>query len=61
MKNKYKIINLIISLIIFSCCHASSNDQFNFNVTEVEITENGNKIKGNISFYFIKKNKYWLN
>ena len=23
-----------------------SNDQFNFNVTELEITENGNKVKG---------------
>ena len=46
MKNKFYIIciSLIFSLINFS--NLNSEEIFNFNVSEIEITENGNIIKG---------------
>ena len=49
MKNKHKftIIFFIIYLLLPS--YSKSNDSFNFDVTEIEIRENGNK--------FIGKNK----
>ena len=46
MKNKFLsfFIYLILSfLIIFS---SYSNELFNFNISEIEITQNGNIIKG---------------
>ena len=43
MQNKI----LIIFLIIFSCtCKVFASDQFTFDVTKIEISENGNKIIG---------------
>ncbi len=45
MKNKiFKLINLLIFSLI--CFNASSQDQFNFDVTQVDILENGNKFVG---------------
>ena len=45
MKNR--IIKLIISTIfILFAEDLRANEQFNFDVTEIEITENGNVIKG---------------
>ena len=46
MKNKIpKILYSIFLLFLFSVC-AYGNEQFIFNVTEVEIKENGNKFIG---------------
>ena len=46
MKNKFKLyfLSLIISLIYVSPIY--STDQFNFDVTEIEIVEEGNKFIG---------------
>ena len=45
MKNKmYKLI--LISVFCLIAFIANSEEQFNFDVTEIEITENGNKFKG---------------
>ena len=46
MKNNFKIIifNIIIVLVLLT--KAFSIEQFNFDVTEIEITNNGNKFKG---------------
>ena len=45
MKNSmFKII--LISIFCFITFFANSEEQFNFDVTEIEITENGNKFKG---------------
>ncbi len=46
MRNKFLLINiyLILSFLFNSTIYA--NEQFNFNVTEVEIKENGNKFIG---------------
>ena len=46
MKNKFKIIYIILIFITTLYSGAFSEDQFNFDVTEVEITEKGNRIKG---------------
>ena len=46
MKNKIYILKLVLILFLFINNDSYSNDQFNFNVTELEITENGNKVKG---------------
>ncbi len=46
MKNKLYLILFYIFLITNSFEYALSNDQFNFDVTEVEILEEGNIIKG---------------
>ena len=45
MKNKMLklILTSVFCLIAF---FANSQEQFNFDVTEIEITENGNKFKG---------------
>ena len=46
MLNNFKFIFFII-FFLFSFNYVSyGNDQFNFDVTEVEITENGNRFKG---------------
>jgi len=47
MKNKFKffIFYKIIILLIFMT-NANSVEQFNFDITEVQILENGNKFKG---------------
>ena len=46
MKNKSKIINLVIIILILFNTASLSNDDFIFNVTELEILDNGNKLKG---------------
>ena len=46
MKNKIIIIKLALLFFIFFHSNAFSNDQFNFDVTELEITDNGNTVKG---------------
>ena len=45
MKNKSVII-LFLSILILDIFYPAYSDEFNFNVTELEITENGNIIKG---------------
>jgi LPS-assembly protein len=45
MKNKPVII-LFLSILILDIFYPAYSDEFNFNVTELEITENGNIIKG---------------
>ena len=45
MKNNLKFL-LLIFLTIFTCLKSNANEQFNFNVTEIEILDNGNKIIG---------------
>ena len=44
MRNKIQI--LLFLFLIFNISLVKANDQFNFDVTEIEITENGNVIKG---------------
>ena len=46
MQNNYKFIFLVISFLCIFTYSVHGNDQFNFNVTEVEITEEGNRFKG---------------
>ena len=46
MKNSLQKILIIFFLNIFICVNANSLEQFNFDVTEIEILEKGNLIKG---------------
>ena len=46
MKNKFLKILILSFLNIFVCINAYSVEQFNFDVTEIEILEKGNVIKG---------------
>jgi LPS-assembly protein len=46
MKNNFKIFFLLISFLIVLPTILNGNEKFNFDVTEVEITEKGNKFKG---------------
>jgi len=46
MKNKLKIFFVLISFLTILPTILTGNEQFNFNVTEVEITEEGNRFKG---------------
>ncbi len=46
MLNKILIIILIIKINLFSFFTVQAEEQFNFNVTEIEILENGNKVIG---------------
>ncbi len=46
MKNKFKYIFIIIFLNLIICSNISSEEIFNFNVSEVEITQKGNLFKG---------------
>ena len=45
MKNKilHTLIYIILNILIYS--NVSKSDQFNFDVTEIEILDNGNIIK----------------
>ena len=43
MRNKIKKI-IILSFLILISFNVSSNEQFNFDVTEVEILDNGNEL-----------------
>ena len=46
MLNKTVTSIFIIIINIFFCFNLSANEQFTFDVTELEISDNGNKIKG---------------
>ena len=46
MKNNKINIFIILILSNFFCLKSFGLDQFNFNVTEIEIQENGKLIKG---------------
>jgi LPS-assembly protein len=46
MKNNFFIFSLIFNLIFCFTFAVNANEVFNFNVSEIEITDNGNKIKG---------------
>ena len=46
MKNKFKTLISIPIFLIFLVSNAFSNEQFNFDITEIEITDKGNKYKG---------------
>ena len=46
MLNRILIIILIIKINIFTLFAVQANEQFNFNVTEIEILEDGNKVIG---------------
>ena len=45
MKNKSVII-LVLAILSLNLFYSVSSDEFNFNITELQITENGNTIKG---------------
>ena len=46
MKNKYFIISIIFIINLILISELKAEEEFNFNVTELEILENGNKIVG---------------
>ena len=46
MKNKILLIFIFFYLKFFSIGLSNAQDQFNFNISEIEILENGNKIIG---------------
>ena len=46
MKNKFKIYTVFIIFFLINL-EAKSQDEFNFNVTEIQILDNGNKFIGN--------------
>ena len=46
MQNKIIIIFFTLLLNIFLCLSISANEQFTFDVSELEISDNGNRIKG---------------
>ena len=46
MKNKFKTLISIPIFLIFLVSNTFSNEQFNFDITEIEITDKGNKYKG---------------
>ena len=46
MKNSFKKISYIIIIYFAFISFTNSSDQFVFDVTEIEITEKGNKFKG---------------
>ena len=46
MKNKFKILIIALKIYLLICSGALSNEQFNFDITEIEISEDGNNFKG---------------
>ena len=46
MKNNIRYILLILIINFISLINVYSNEPFNFNITEIEITDNGNILKG---------------
>ena len=46
MKNKILLTFVFFCLNFFSIGLSNAQDQFNFNISEIEILENGNKIIG---------------
>ena len=52
MQNKFIIFLTILFSLMISKVY--SDDQFNFDVTEIEILDNGNKIIGKKGYYKLK-------
>ena len=46
MKNNLNFFYLFIYFLVFINSIVNANEQFNFTITEIEISDNGNKIKG---------------
>ena len=46
MKNKFLLIKIYLILSFFLFSNLNSEETFNFNVTEIEIKEDGNIFKG---------------
>ena len=46
MKNNFYLFNLVICFVFFFNFLVNANEVFNFNVSEIEISDNGKKIKG---------------
>ena len=46
MKNKIFFTTLLILLFSITSSKSFGSEQFNFNITEIEILDNGNKFKG---------------
>ena len=46
MKNNYLFIVLIFKIFFSTIVVSNGAEPFNFDVTEIEITENGNKFRG---------------
>ena len=46
MKNNFNFFYFVIYLVFFFNLSANSNEIFNFDISEIEISDNGNKIKG---------------
>jgi LPS-assembly protein len=46
MQNKIIIFFFTLLINIFFCLNISANEQFTFDVSELEISDNGNRIKG---------------
>ena len=46
MKNNLKFYLLILSFIIIIIKNVHANEPFEFNITEIEILQNGNQING---------------
>ena len=46
MKNKFFIIYIIFIINLILISELKAEEEFDFNVTEIEILENGNKIIG---------------
>ena len=46
MKNNIILIGLIFKILFSTIVWSNSTEPFNFDVTEIEITENGNKFRG---------------
>ena len=46
MKNKFSYLIFNILIIFFTFLSVSAKEQFNFDITEIEIKENGNKFLG---------------
>ena len=46
MKNSFLYIYLLIFLVLSSPAKSNASNGFNFNVTEIEILNNGNLVKG---------------
>ena len=46
MKNNLNFLYLLVIFLVFINTLVNANEQFNFSITEIEISDNGNKIKG---------------
>ena len=46
MKNNFSLLNLVVYFVFCFAFLVNANEIFNFDVSEIEISDNGNKIKG---------------